>query len=103
MSRSKRNGTESRDGFRELIDEIEKRFAEFLPIANRQESKNTIISGIEARKVSTAITKLMLAFRLKSSIYTPNNRNQNPEKRAYKRKVPAVPPGRGKKKSNFII
>lgn len=98
MSRSKRNGTESREGFRELIDEIEQKFAEFLPIANRQEAKNTIISGVEARKVSTAITKLMLAFRLKSKIYTPNDRNQNPEKRAYKRKNPSIPPGRGKKK-----
>ncbi len=98
MSRSKRNGTESRDGFRELIDEIEKKFAELLPIANYQEKRNTIKSGVEARKVSAAITKLMLAFRLKSKIYTPNDRNQNPEKRAYKRKNPAIPPGRGKKK-----
>ena len=98
MSKSKRNGTESREGFKELIDEIEKKFAEFLPIANRQEAKNTIISGVEARKVSTAITKLMLAFRLKSSIYTPNNRNQNPELRSHKRSGITIPPGRGKKK-----
>ena len=98
MSRSKRNGTEPREGFRELIDEIEQKFAEFLLIANYQEKRNTIKSGVEARKVSAAITKLMLAFRLKSKIYTPNDRNQNPEKRAYKRKIPAIPPGRGKKK-----
>lgn len=98
MSRSKRSVTDSREGFKELIDEIEKKFAEFLIIANHQEKRNTILSGVEARKKSIAITKLMLAFRLKSSIYTPNNRNQNPELRSHKRSGVTIPPGRGKKK-----
>ena len=97
MSRSKRNGTESRDGFKEMIDEIEIIFSDFLVAAKKQERRNTIAPGIEARRISSEITKRMLAFRLKSMIYTPNDRSHNPELRARKRPDSPKPPGRKKK------
>ena len=97
MSRSKRDGTESRDGFKEMINEIEIVFDKFLILAKKQEQRNTINTGIDARRVSADITKRMLAFRLKSQIYTPNNRNQNPELRTRKMSNPQKPPGRKKK------
>ena len=97
MSRSKRDGTESRDGFKEMINEIEIVFDKFLILAKKQEQRNTINTGIDARRISADITKRMLAFRLKSQIYTPNNRNQNPELRTRKRANPQKPPGRKKK------
>ncbi len=78
MSRSKRDGTEPKDkeGFNKLIDESEKIFNNFLYEARWQHQYDTIVSGVRARKLSAEMTKIMLAFRLKSSIYTPNNRDQ---------------------------
>lgn len=76
MSRSKRVGNEPREGLKELIDESKKLFNNFLYKARWQHDHDTIASGIMARKLSMKITKVMLAFRLKSSIYTPNNRDK---------------------------